>query len=331
MTRTLRIAALSAWHVHAPDYVRQVNAQADAEIACVWDEHADRGRRWAAELGVPFIERYTDVFARDDVDGVVVTSPTDMHRELIVAAAEAGKHVFTEKVLATTLAEARAIASAVRQSDINFAISFPRRGIAAMRHAKALIDAGKLGDVTLVRIRIAHDGSLRNWLPPHFYDPKACGGGAMIDLGAHGMYLSRWLLGDPVRIASVFTRVTKRAVEDNAVSTIEFASGAIAINETAFVSWGGAFCVEIDGTRGGFQMLNPRDVRVRIGDDKSWQAAESMPVDDIAPIPRWLAAIRGEGGGDFGMGIDEAVTLSMMMEAAYRSQQQRRTIDVQTL
>jgi 1,5-anhydro-D-fructose reductase (1,5-anhydro-D-mannitol-forming) len=328
MTEALRIAVLSRWHVHADEYAKAINDHPDSRVAAVWDEDPQRGQRWAKELGVDFVPDYAALMARRDIDGVVVTSPTNRHRELIVGAARAGKHVFTEKVLATQMDDARAIAEAVRASSIRFTISFPRRTIAPLVHAKAMLDSGALGDVTLLRIRISHDGALRNWLPAHFFDPQACGGGAMIDLGAHGMYLSRWLLGTPVRCTSIFNSVTKRAVEDNAVSVIEFANKAVAINETSFVSWGGAYSVEIDGSRGGFQMTSVRNVRTRSGDDKAWKPAE-LPQDEAMPIPRWIASIRGKGPADFGMGIDEALQLSHMMDAAYRSHREGRTVDVE--
>ena len=326
MTDPLRIAVLSRWHVHADEYAKAINDHPDSRVAAVWDEDPQRGQRWANELGVDFVPDYSALMARRDIDGVVVTSPTDRHRELIVGAARAGKHVFTEKVLATQLDDAKAIAAAVRAASIQFTISFPRRTIAPLVHAKAMLDSGALGDVTLLRIRISHDGALRNWLPAHFFDPQACGGGAMIDLGAHGMYLSRWLLGTPRRCTSIFNSVTGRAVEDNAVSVIEFDNNAVAINETSFVSWGGAYSVEIDGSHGGFQMLSTRNVRTRSGDDKAWRAAE-LPPDDALPVPRWIASIRESHPADFGMGIDEAVQLSEMMHAAYRSHRERRTVE----
>jgi predicted dehydrogenase len=331
MNTPLRIAVLSRWHVHADEYAKAVNDHRGARVAAVWDESADRGRAWATDLGVPFVPDYATLFADPAVDGIVVTAPTNMHKELIVAAARAGKHVFTEKVLATRLADARSIAEAVRSARIRFTISFPRRTIAPLLYAKNLVASGALGAVTLMRVRIAHDGALRNWLPAHFYDPAACGGGAMIDLGAHGMYLSRWLLGAPRRVTSVFNTLSGRAVEDNAVSVIEFDNNAVAINETSFVSWGGAYSVEIDGTLGGFAMLSPRDVRVRTGTEKKWQAAEGLPADEKLPVPRWLDSIIDRGSADFGMGIDAAVELSEMMEAAYRSHTERRTVSFSEL
>ena len=323
--RTIRVGMLSRWHVHADEYARAVNDSPDARVHAVWDEDPERGMRWAAELGVDFMADYRRLL--DAIDAVVVTAPTDRHAELIIVAAAAGKHVFTEKVLAPRLADARRIAAAVRAAPIQFAISFPRRTIAPLLYAKAQVESGALGSVTLLRIRIAHDGALRNWLPEHFYDPVACGGGAMIDLGAHGMYLARWLLGTPRRVTSLFTSVSGRAVEDNAVSMIEFDGGAVAINETSFVSWGGAYSVEIDATRGGLLMASPRDVRVRRGEGKHWQSVDALPAAAPMPIPRWLHGIAHDDASDFGMGIDAACELSEMMEAAYLSQRERRTVD----
>jgi predicted dehydrogenase len=320
----LRVGMLSRWHVHADEYARAVNDSPHARVHAVWDEDPARGARWASELGVDFIADQPQLL--DAVDAVVVTAPTDRHAELIIDAAAAGKHVFTEKVLAPRLADARRIAAAVRAAPIHFAISFPRRTIPPLLYASKLVESGALGDVTLLRIRIAHDGALRNWLPDHFYDPQACGGGAMIDLGAHGMYLARWLLGAPRRATSLFTSTTGRAVEDNAVTMIEFESGAVAINETSFVSWGGAFTVELDGTRGGLHMASPRDVRIRQGDDKHWQNVTALPAPATMPIPRWLDGIARHDDSDFGMGIDAACELSEMMEAAYLSQRERRTV-----
>ena len=334
----ISVAALSRWHVHADEYARAVRAFDGAELTAVWDEDAARGSAWGAELGVAFEPALTSVLARTDIDAVLITTPTNTHRQVIEAAANAGKHIFTEKVLAISVDDARAIAATVRRAGVRFCISFPRQTIGALRLAKQLIDSGELGRPTVLRIRVAHDGSLKNWLPAHFYDAQSCGGGAMIDLGAHGMYLAAWLLGEPLRIASMFNTLTERAVEDNCVSVIEFANGAMAINETSFVSGGGAFSVEIDGTEGGLRMLSPRDplqVRsVRRGDVRRWQQVELPPALPL-PIVCWLDSIAElKGGADRGsaallaseFGLDQALLLSEMMAAAYRAHRESRSV-----
>ena len=322
----LRVAVLSRWHVHADQYAREVAANERAEVALAWDEQPDLGAAWAAKLGVPFEPGLDRVLARDDIDAVCVTTPTDMHPDVMVRAAEAGKHIFTEKVLATTVADAERIAAAVGAAGVAFCISFPRRCSPDILYAKQALDAGLLGRVTALRVRIAHDGAVRDWLPEHFYDAEACGGGAMMDLGAHGMYLARWLLGQPRRVASVFGTVTGRAVDDNAVSVIEFQGGAIAVNETSFAS-SGSYAMEMDGTEGAYRMLSPAEgaeIRSQHLDTKGWHAPPALPEARPKPVDQWIEACLGGTSVDFGMA--DAVALTEIMEAAYVADREGRTV-----
>jgi 1,5-anhydro-D-fructose reductase (1,5-anhydro-D-mannitol-forming) len=98
-----RVAVLSFWHVHAKDYALEAEEHPGTEITAVWDENGERGRVEASERGVPFHDDLEGLLSREDVDGVVVTTPTVAHREVIPAAARAGKHVFAEKVIAPNL------------------------------------------------------------------------------------------------------------------------------------------------------------------------------------------------------------------------------------
>lgn len=312
---------LSRWHVHANEYCNSINRNNDSEVVAVWDELPDRGRAWAKELDVPFESEYQAVLARDDVDAVCVVTPTNLHRDVMVAAAQAGKHIFTEKVLTTTVSEAREVANTVNQSGVKFCISFPRRCLSELKYAKKAVEEGLIGDITLVRIRIAHAGSSRDWLPAHFYDPVACGGGAMMDLGAHGMYLARWLAGRPKRVVSVFSNITERSVEDNAISLIEFENGAIAVNETSFVGYPDSYSLEVDGTDGGVRMLSPRngvEIRSDALDLKQWTKVEDLPERSVSPIDQWVSGCINNTPIDFGM--TEAIELTELMDAAYRSQ-----------
>ena len=189
------------------------------------------------------------------------------------------------------------------------------------------MDEGLFGDVTALRIRIAHDGAVRDWLPAHFYDPEACGGGAMMDLGAHGMYLCRWLLGTPKRIVSVFNTVTGRAVDDNTASVIEFENGAIAVNETSFTSFGGAYSLEIDGTEGGYRMLSPGEgvqVRSRHLESNGWQAPDHLPTALDKPIDQWIAGC--VHGAPIEFGLEDAIELTELMEAAYTAEVESRSV-----
>ena len=317
----LKVAMLSGWHVHAKDYANQVSKIENAAISAVWDEDPERGRAWADELGVPFEEDLQQVLNRDDVDAVIVDAPTNMHTEVMIAAANAGKHIFTEKVMALTVAECEAIAEAVRKAGVKFCISYPHRTFPANLFAKKAVEENWLGEVTLLRVRNAHNGAVGNWLPPHFYDPEACGGGAMIDLGAHPMYLSRWLLGKPKNISSVFTRHTGRAVEDNAVSVIEFENKAIAIVETGFVTPVSPFSLELYGTEGSL-FVGGMDNTVRISSKSMLRKLKVMSYRPIASCPAfchgaWVNGILKDEKIHFG--LEEGIQLTQLMEGAYQS------------
>src|SRR5690606_16664164 len=101
----LRIAVLSAWHVHAEEYGRAVLDHPDTELVGVWDDDAERGAALAETLGTEFVADLDALLAREDLDGVTVTTATTVHREVLGKVIAAGKHIFTEKLLAPTVAE----------------------------------------------------------------------------------------------------------------------------------------------------------------------------------------------------------------------------------
>ena len=271
------VAILSFWHVHAEDYAAEATRHPEARIVAVWDEEPERGRAAAARHGAAFHTRLEDVLARDDVDGVVVTTPTAAHREVIEAAARAGKHVFTEKVLARTGREAEAIAATAERTGVALTVSLPRLSAGYARAIKGEIGQGRLGQVTLVRVRIAHTGAVptakdpEGWLPARFFDPDEAGGGTLIDLGCHPMYLLRWFLGMPESISASYGHVTGRAVEDNAVAALRYPDGALGVVESSFVAGTSFFAVEVHGTEGSLLYRRPEDELARY--ERTWAGA----------------------------------------------------------
>lgn len=251
----MRVAVLSFWHVHGKDYANEAVAHPGTDLVAIWDEDESRGNAMAAQYNVPFVSDYRDILARPDIDGVVITSPTNMHRELMVAAADAGKHIFTEKVIAAHVTDAQAILAAVARNQVTLVVSLYRRYHASTVAIKAVIDSGALGTLTYVRVRDSHNGALRTaerpdgWLVPTFFDPIQAQGGVTTDL-CHPIYLTRYFLGRPQSVSATYGYVTGRAVEDNAALSLRYANGAIGIAETSFSARYSPFSVEIHGTEG---------------------------------------------------------------------------------
>ena len=326
----VRILMLSKWHVHAEDYARDVANHPDAEITCVWDEDAQRGAKWAAELSVPFEADLEKAVAREDVDAVIVDSPTTDHRRVIVAAANAGKHIFTEKALAATLEDCKAISEAVKKSGVKFCISHPHLTTSVAQYAKQAIDEGWLGKIHYMRMRMAHAGSLHGWLPQYWYDCDKAGGGAMMDLGCHPVYTALHLLGTPVRVASVFnTTVAPAPADDNAVSVVEFEGGAIAVLETAFVSPYHTDHFELLGTEGAIIHTgkNPGELKVRSNKfGEGWFRPDRLPAPLPSSMRMWLAAIQKNTDIPFDMA--KAIALTDLLEKAYDSHKEQRIVPI---
>ncbi|NLM55671.1 MAG: Gfo/Idh/MocA family oxidoreductase [Firmicutes bacterium] len=318
----LKFAMLSAWHVHAEGYAQEINAHPETVVALVWDDDPVRGEEFARKLGVPFEPDLKKVLQDEEIDAVCVNTATTLHRDVLTAAAKAGKHIFTEKVLAPTCEEAYAIANAVNEAGVKFVISFPHRAKPHNLFAKQVVEQGLLGDISLLRIRNAHNGASANWLPPHFYSMAECGGGAMMDLGAHGMYLAAWLLGKPKRISAVFSHITGKEVEDNAVAVMEFENGATAINETSFLSSNSPFSLELYGTEGSLLIGGP-DLKVQLNSNllgskvKGWVQPTNLPKALPSALEQLVGAILRNEPVHFT--VDDAVLLTELMDGAYRS------------
>jgi len=328
----LKIAMLSKWHVHAGGYAQEVK-NSGHQVTCVWDEDVERGTNWAKELGCDFEPDLDKLLARGDVEGVIVDTETSKHKDVIIKAANAKKHIFTEKTLAATKKDALAIADAVEKSGVIFTISFPQRTSSVVLYAKYIIDSGTLGTINTVRLRNAHNGVSGNWLPDYWYEEKDACGGAMMDLGCHPMYIANYLLGKPSKITSMYNatqdKSIKHGIEDNAINLIEFENKAIAIVETGFVTPVSPWAFEIYGTEG---MLLATDHKVRIANSETrkytggFVEVERLPRALPSPMQTWFNAI--ENGAEVVFGMKDAIGLSELLECAYISHKTNTIVEI---
>ena len=121
----LKVAMLSCWHVHAKGYAKRVKANENADVVAVWNEDIEAGQAWADDLGCKFYADLDELLANPEIDAVICDTPTTHHRDVLVKAAKAGKHIFTEKALAPTLEECYEIKQAIEEAGVTFCISYP--------------------------------------------------------------------------------------------------------------------------------------------------------------------------------------------------------------
>ena len=313
----MKIAIFGVWHVHAADYTK--TAMELGEVVGFYEENDALAEKFASKFNIPRFSTPGELL-KSDAEGVIVCSASSEHADDIIKIAKAGKHIFTEKVLALTDADCDRIETAVNESGVTFVISLFQKYLGSRMAVKEVASSGELGKLNYMRFRNCHSGSTKDWLPKHFYNEKECGGGAMIDLGAHGMYLTEWILGMPVKASSEFTvsceiesvkEKNSDRVEDNAVTVMSFENGAIAVNETGFVSNYSPVTLEVFGEDGYVRMVGNRVVKCTKATD-GVEVELAVGAERPSPLVQFLT-------GDIldGCGMKEAKALTHMMTLAY--------------
>ncbi|NUP99461.1 MAG: Gfo/Idh/MocA family oxidoreductase [Armatimonadetes bacterium] len=231
----------------------------EVAISAVMVREQSRAEAIAAEFGArAAYQRVEDLLADAAVEAVYIATPPDVHGEQVVAAAEAGRHILLEKPMALDLPTCDRMLAAVASAGVRLAVCFPLRHAPAVRTLRDWLRAGEFGDLIYLRAQLA------KWYPLEAgawrSDPRQAGGGVVMDLGSHLLDLATWL-GGPIRDlgAQIATRVWPVEVEDTAVLTLGFESGAQAILDVSFAVHDSANLIEVYGTEGYALAPSPRE------------------------------------------------------------------------
>lgn len=283
MVDTLGVAVIGfGWmgRVHTQAYARVRHHYPQLplapELVTVAEEVPGRAEEAAAQFGFASATRdWREVAADPRVRAVSITAPNFLHREIGVAMAEAGKHIWIEKPVGLTAEDAGAVADAVARAGVQATVGFNYRNAPAVEAARELIAAGEIGAVTHLRIRLfsdyaAHPEGALTWR----YERERGGSGVLGDLASHGVDLARHLVGDIASLtADTAIFVPERARpsgataghsraaggelgpvenEDYVGCLLRFASGARGVLEACRVSVGeqNNYGFEVHGTKG---------------------------------------------------------------------------------
>lgn len=203
-------------------------------LAAVMDADAEKARAVAEKYGVPGCDTAVEaLLARPEIQAVYIATPNGFHKDQVIAAARAGKHVLVEKPLALSVADAEAMIAACQDNGVKLMAGYMMRFHAHHVRLKQLIEAGALGQVIYGRAQ------LTCWYPPISgawrQIPELGGGGAWMDMGSHCIDLLEMWLGPVARVAA-FSRALTHAypVDDSTTVLCEFASGAQGVVEVNF-------------------------------------------------------------------------------------------------
>lgn len=219
-----------AWHAYVYSQMPQ------AELVAVCDLDIERARAIAQKYGVPHVyDDYRQLLANPAVEAVSIATPDFAHREIAVAAAQAGKHILVEKPLATTVADAEAILQASEAAGIKLMVDFHNRVNPPFISAKQSVESGELGALKYIYARLSNTTfvatQMLSW---------ASRSSALWFLASHTFDLAHWLLDDkPQRVYAVSRAGTLQQMGIDApdfhVAIVEFQNGAVVTLENSWI------------------------------------------------------------------------------------------------
>ena len=242
MSKT-KVALLGAGFIadiHIESYHRFVP---DAEVVAVFTRRPERAKAFAKKHGIArWFADLDKAITGSGCDVVDVCIPNFLHHRAVLAAAGAGKHVIIEKPLAMNLGEADEMIAACRAAKRKLMYAEELCFAPKYERVRRLVKEGAVGRIFQMRQCEKHSGPHSDW----FYDIHQSGGGALMDMGCHGIAWFRWMLGGRPKALSVYAHMQgglihrkRTRAEVNSVCIVEFEGGAIGVAENSWAKHGG--------------------------------------------------------------------------------------------
>jgi predicted dehydrogenase len=350
VTARVGVGLIGVGRLAQATHLPSVLALPNARIVGLCDARPERVAAVAATFAlsmVPVVEDYRALLENPDVEAVIVSVPNALHAPVTLAALAAGKHVLCEKPPALNAAEAREMLQAARANGCLLTYGFQHRQRDDVRHLRALIAEGILGDIYYAKVKtLRWRGAPRGW----FTDRQSSGGGTLIDTGVHLLDLALYLMAYPAatrvsaatynafgaslpfgarpwQAADVYDGLTEAStydVEDLATAFIRFGNGAVLHLESAWALHvgheGTSNDVGLYGRRGGAELHPHLSVHTELGG----QLVDVRPVvrgDGIPEHRRGVKAFidaiqRGERGTG---AAEQGLALMRIIDAIYAS------------
>jgi len=300
-----------------------------AKLAVVCDLDEERAKELSRELDVPYTLDHREAVERDDVEVVLVMTPTGAHAPVAVDAAKAGKAVVTTKPLETTVERCDRVIAACQEAGVVLAVDFQARYTPGMRAVKHAIDQGVLGKL------LFGEATLKWYRSQQYYDRggwrgtwEMDGGGSLMNQSIHPIDLLLWFMGEATRVVG-YTGILAHEIEteDLGMALIEFANGAVGrILGTTTYPVSQRYEVNVHGDRAG---VSTRDEQL-----DGWHVREGVELPQVAPpegpgnIVEDMVAVLRQGKRPLVDGREARRSVALI-HAIYASAREGRWLDLQ--
>ncbi len=245
---TLRLGLVGAQFI-GNVYVHALQRVPDADLVAVASPNS--AAQFAELYNISGHYRgYQSMLANADIDAVLIATPNDLHHEICLAAAAAGKHVLCEKPLALSLAQADEMIAACERAGVVLMYAENLLFAPMYNRVRALARRGDIGAPFLVKQMQSHGGPYAPW----FWDVERAGGGVLLDMGCHSIHSICWTMGAwPDAVTATLGRYAhadKTKGEDHSTVLLHFPGGALGIAENSWAMPGGEDRLEVYGPNG---------------------------------------------------------------------------------
>ncbi len=303
-------------------------ASGQAEVVSCFSRSEETRRAFADTHGCEAAESLDALLGDPAIAGVILATPHSTHADLIERTAAAGKHVFVEKPLALTIAEARRAIDATERAGVTLQVGHNRRRQPANRKIRSMIESGELGTVLQLEGFHSSPGAHNPDLVAWRTDPEECPAGGMSALGVHTVDTFNYLAGPAARVFAFSKRIIgATALDDATAVTIEYQGGPIGqIGTSYFVP--PVVSLAVYGTDG--NAWNEEDGGRLLTQARADKARTERPVEQIDTIQDEMAefATSIRDGAVPETGAAEGLEVALVLEGIVRSVESGSAVDL---
>ena len=296
-------------------------------VAC-YSRSAPKREAFAAKYGGRPAVSYEDVLRAPDVEAVINTTPNAAHRETTAAAAAAGKHVFLDKPIANTIADARAITRCCSAAGVVLAVGYQRRREGQFRWMRSQIEAGALGKLVNAEANISRDRLGKIDVTSWRYTSEGMPGGVMLQIGIHYTDVLAYLLGPITAVsASLAQLVLPGDNPDVASLVLEHDGGALATLNASYASAAEHYVMNIYGKEATAYYDLQQGLRLQQRGQARAVPVDCAPVDAVVDeLEEFAGAVRGGRAPE--MGGAQATASLAVIRAGLISARDRRRVEL---
>ena len=326
-TEPLRVACIGMgwWSDVLADAIKR---SGKLEIVACYTRSESKRRAFAQKYRCAAAPDYEAILTDDSIAGIVNTTPNHAHRETTVAAARAGKHVFLDKPIANTIADARALTAACREAGVVLALGYQRRKESHFRWIRRQIDDGAFGRLVTAEANISRD-RLGQFDPTSWrYTAEGMPGGVMLQIGIHYSDVLEYLVGPVIAVQGRLAQLVLPGENPDVASLIlEHQNGAISTLNACYAAASEYYLMNVYGKEASAYYDLHEGLRFLKRGEKHSRRVLGIDNDTIVEeLEEFARAARGEGTPEMD-GEKSTASLAVLL-AGIRAAREGRRVEI---